>query len=196
MTELEKWHRGVVALKEEYGSLAAGLRDELRRYVGRIKALKRSLFLVSQAAGSLEICRICQGDCCNGGKNHVTVVDLLVYLSDGKEPFTPRFEREICPYLGKHGCLMAPEYRPYNCITFICERVEDGLGPVEKMGLQEKEKELRSLYDNLERLFDNSFRYGFLRSFERSLFADPGQMLRGAALDVNVGALSNGSLLN
>ncbi len=128
------------------------------------------------------MCGDCRGECCNGGKNHVTVVELLVYLSDMMELFEPRFEHGICPYLADNGCFMAPEYRPYNCITFVCERIDGRLSLVQKERLFAAERELRSLYDGMERLFDNSFRYGLFSNCERSFGAEPAPILRGVAL--------------
>jgi hypothetical protein len=69
--------------------------------------------------------------------------------------------------MGGKGCLMEPEYRPYNCITFICERVEGLLGPMEKERAYAIERDLRMLYGDLEQLFDNRFRYDVLSIFER-----------------------------
>ncbi len=112
----------------------------------------------------------------------MTVVELLVYFSDGMELFAPCFERDICPYLADRGCLMAPEYRPYNCISFVCEEIDGRLTAVQKERSFAAERELRSLYEGIERLFDNSFRYGLFSSCERSLTGNPAPILRGAAL--------------
>jgi hypothetical protein len=130
-----------------------------------------------------EICAQCRGECCKGGKNHVTTVDLLVYLGEDKKIFTPDFEHGICPYLGEKGCIMEPEYRPFNCITFICERIEEVMGLLERERFYAVEHELRDLYNDFEQLFGNSFRYGLLSNYERSLACNGTPILRGAALE-------------
>ncbi len=169
-------------LREEYDSLSPALKHLIQIYTSQIKKCKWTLQMTAGAAGAGDICGGCRGECCNGGKNHVTVVELLVYFSDGMDLFDPRFERDICPYLADNGCLMAPEYRPYNCITFVCERIDGRLSLVQKERLFAAERELRSLYDGIERLFDNCFRYGLFSCCERSLSEKPAPILRGAAL--------------
>jgi hypothetical protein len=167
MTEGEKWERGVAAVREEYALLSPLLKARLKKCAAAIKSCKQALQLIGERVRADEICGKCRGECCARGKNHVTAIDLLIYLNDDREIFTPCFAQEICPYLGENGCLMDPEYRPYNCITFICEQVEGLLGPLEKERSYAVERQLRGLYGNLEQLFDNSFRYDVLGIFER-----------------------------
>jgi len=171
MTDREKWDWGVAAVRKEYAGLSPLLKTRLSNCAAEIKSCKHSLHLIAGEVRAAEICAHCFGECCKSGKNHVKVVDLLVYLSDDREFFTPCFERVICPYLGDSGCLMGPEYRPYNCITFICERVDELLGPPERERFHAAERELRSLYDEMEQLFDNCFRYGLLSVCERQRVA-------------------------
>jgi hypothetical protein len=57
---------------------------------------------------------------------------------------------------------MGPEYRPYNCVTFICERIEELLDPPEKERFYAVERELRALYRDMEHFFDNNLRNGVL----------------------------------
>jgi hypothetical protein len=183
MTDHEMWDYGVAAVRKEYTALSPSLKARLNEYTKAIKSCKQNLHLIGSGARAAEICAQCRGECCKGGKSHVTVVDLLVYLAEDKELFIPSFEWEICPYLVESGCLMGPQYRPYNCITFICDRVEGLLDVEERECLYAVERELRSLYEALERLFDNSFRYGFLNSSERYLARNRAPILRGAALN-------------
>jgi hypothetical protein len=167
MTEREKWERGVAAVREEYAALSPLLKARLKKCAAAIKSCKQALQLIGEGVRADEICGECRGECCARGKNHVTAIDLLVYLNDDREIFTPRFEQEICPYLGENGCLMEPEYRPYNCITFICEQVEGLLGPLEKERSYAVERDLRDLYRDMEQLLDSRFRHGVLGIFER-----------------------------
>jgi len=167
MTDREKWDRGVAAVMKEYSGLSPLRKARLSSCAAAIKSCKQSLHLIAGEARAAEICAQCFGECCKSGKNHVKVVDLLVYLSDDREFITPCFEREICPYLGDSGCLMGPEYRPCNCITFICESVDVFLQPPERERFYAAERELRSLYHEMEQLFDKCFRYGLLSVCER-----------------------------
>ncbi len=183
MIEHEIWAMGIAALRKEYGSLSPLLKNRLRKTAAAIKSCKQELNLASEGAGAGAICAKCLGECCNRGKNHVTVVDILVYLSYGTELFAPRFEHAVCPYIGECGCLMPPEYRPYNCVTFICESIECGLKPFLKERFYAAERELKSLYEGLEQLFDNKFRYGLLRNVERVIAGEAESILRGVALE-------------
>lgn len=167
MTDMEKWDRGVAAVREAYAALSPRLKDRLNECATAIRSCKKTLHLIGEGAGAGKICARCGGECCNLGKNHLTVVDLLVYFNEGKTIFTPAFERSICPYLGEKGCRMGPEYRPYNCVTFVCERVEDLLAPLEKERYYVIENELRGLYEDLKQMFDNRFRHALLSVCER-----------------------------
>lgn len=182
MTEREKWDQGVAAVRKEYSVLSPSLKAHLNKCVAAVKSCKMNLNLIGERVRAAGICAQCRGECCKSGKNHVTTIDLLVYLGEGKKIFTPAFEQVICPYLGEKGCVMEPEYRPFNCITFICEQIEGVLGSLERENFYAVERELRNLYNDFEQLFDNSFRYGLLSNYERSLACKGAPILRGAAL--------------
>jgi hypothetical protein len=182
MTDSEKWDRGVAALGKEYALLSLELKTQLDKYAEAVKSRKEELHKIVSGVSAAEVCAQCRGECCKGGKNHVTIVDLLIYMGEGKKIFAPVFEPGICPYLGETGCVMKPEYRPLNCITFNCERIEEALGPLERDRFYAVEGDLRELYDYYEQLFDNSFSYGLLSNYERSLACNGTPILRGAAL--------------
>lgn len=194
MTEREKWDQGVATVWKEYNVLSSSLKAHLNKCAAAVKSCKQTLDLIGEGVRAAGICAQCRGECCKGGKNHVTTVDLLVYLGEGKKIFTPLFEQGICPYLGDKGCIMEPEYRPFNCVTFICERIEEVLGPLEKERFYTVERELRNLYDGFEQLFDNSLRYGLLSNYERSLACNGAPILRGAALDKTDGWQNKSSI--
>jgi len=48
---------------------------------------------------------------------------------------------------------MDPSFRPFPCITFNCERVEDLWEPERIEDFYRSERQLRALYGDLERLF-------------------------------------------
>jgi hypothetical protein len=167
MTDREKWEMGVAAVREDFAAHSLSVRGLINNCVAAIKSCKESLHLIGSGVAAGEICASCGGECCKSGKNHVRAVDIVVYLNDGKEIFTPSFEREICPYLDENGCLMEPEYRPFNCVTFICEQVEGLLEVVEKERFNDVERRLRVLYGEMEQILDTRFRYGILSVCER-----------------------------
>jgi hypothetical protein len=167
MTEREKWDLGVAAVREQYATLSPVLHSQLKKCAEAIKTCKKALHQIGEGVNAAEICAQCRGECCKSGKNHVTSVDLLVYFNDDWEIFTPCFEQDICPYLGEKSCLMGSEYRPFNCVTFICERIEELLDPPAKERFYALERELRALYRDMEHLFDKNFRNGVLSICER-----------------------------
>ena len=154
-------------MAEEYGRLSVPHRAAVAEATEAVKTCKKALHRIVEAVAAADICASCRGACCRTGKYHFTVVDLLVYLSDGRELFTPRFDQGACPYLGERGCLMEPACRPYNCVTFNCEGVERLLGLQEKERLDRLERELRAHYARLEELFGTRLMGGLLMNWER-----------------------------
>jgi hypothetical protein len=51
-----------------------------------------------------------------------------------------------CPLLGSTGCALPAERRPYNCISFLCDRIEGQLQAHEVETFYALERELRDLY--------------------------------------------------
>jgi len=176
LDDLEKWDRAVSAVRREFATLPEPLLSKLKNSVETIKKYKRSVFTLSETVSAGQICEACKGECCRKGKYHFTVIDLLVYLVDGKELFVPCFTNGRCPYSGDAGCLMEVEYRPFNCITFQCEKLESLLLPADIDKCYKLEKELRFEYACLERTFDNRFAYGLLANYER-VFTEKGTIL-------------------
>ena len=167
MTDRETWNLAVAAMAEEYERLSVTQRTAVAEVTEAVKTCKKALHLVIEAVAAADVCASCGGACCRTGKYHFTVVDLLVYLSDGRELFTPRFDQDACPYLGERSCLMEPASRPYNCVTFNCEGVEQLLEPRAKERLVRLEQELRAYYSRLEELCGNRFMGGLLMNWER-----------------------------
>jgi hypothetical protein len=115
--------------------------------------LKEELVGRTLGAGSAGICRQCGGECCLNGKYHVSVLDLLAYLSSGTEPVTPDFDAgPACPYSGADGCLMPPRFRPLTCVVFNCELVEERLDSDELTALYAAENRLRDAIAGASRI--------------------------------------------
>jgi len=168
MADLNKWHLVVAAVTDEFARLSPPRRALAARYAADVKACKTSLHAIVERVAIGDICASCGGECCRTGKYHFRVVDLLVYLVDGKPLFVPRFGSGACPYGSEQGCFMEAAWRPYPCVTFNCDRVERFLGPEEKGRLGSLERELRLLYGRFEELLDPSFRGGLLMCLERN----------------------------
>jgi len=100
--------------------------------------------LFRRGAGE-QVCQTCQGDCCAKGHNHLTLANLLGYLLDGEYLPPAEFSR-TCPFLAENGCLLPASRRPYNCISFVCDRIEENLMPDEIEQFYALEQRLRSFY--------------------------------------------------
>lgn len=167
MDSVQLWREAVRQVTDEYLSLDDNAKNQLAHYLSRIGELKES---IAALAAADQLCAGCGGVCCRFGRHHFTVVDLLGYLHSGKPLFSPDFDNPLCPYHnGETGCLMPAALRPYNCIIFICEEVEQGLTQANREALAGMEIELKAAYGLIERLCENRFENGLLITFERSL---------------------------
>ncbi|HEY6839183.1 MAG TPA: hypothetical protein VI389_10605 [Geobacteraceae bacterium] len=180
LTDRELWERGVAVVSKEYAALAPDRRDALLATIRAIKAAKEELHRLADKVDCGGLCATCGGACCATGKYHFTVVDLLVLLACGEDLFSPRFEGGRCPYLADSRCLMAPPFRPFNCITFICDMVESRLQPEDRELCLRHEKELRSGYAEVETLFAGRFMHGLLINSERYVKGVRAGILGGA----------------
>jgi hypothetical protein len=149
--ELE-WQEAVQRVNSWWEHTPAALRGELEMLGRRLMEQKRSLQGIVARVEASSHCAGCGGACCVTGRYHFTPVDLVAYLVAGEPLFQPLFANGLCPYLGEQGCLMAPQFRPFNCITFNCELIEDRLTPEELSGFYLLERELRLSYREIRSL--------------------------------------------
>ena len=169
MTDQETWDLAVAAVTEEFDRIPSSRLALIAAGITAVRVCKQALHAVVEEAGASGVCTSCRGECCRTGKYHFRVLDLLAYLVDGRELFTPRFGREGCPFLGEQGCLMAPSLRPFNCITFNCDRVEALIDPRERNRLVSLEHELRDCCRRVEVLGGLTVKGGLMMSQERTL---------------------------
>lgn len=180
MTDRDTWNLAVAAVTAEFAALPLAQQTLLAEMSEAVKDCKRELHAVVETVSAAGVCADCGGECCRTGKYHFTVVELLVHLVERKELFTPRFEQQFCPYFGERGCLMAPAYRPFNCVIFNCERLENQLTPARKERLVRLERMLRGDYAGFEKLFGNRFMGGLLMNCERDIMRKHVPILRTA----------------
>lgn len=126
---LQLWHRRVAEISDAWRELPAGCRDALAPRLAEIRRLKERLQQLADGVAAGGICARCGGECCRSGRYHVTVTDVVVYLAAGDAVPEPSFRPGACPYLGPAGCIFPPAFRPFNCITFNCDRIEALLAP-------------------------------------------------------------------
>lgn len=140
------WHDLLALLRLEVAGLDQSERLWLKSRVELIGALQEALDTLFRQAGGLEACASCDGACCGCGRHHLTLTNLLHYLLEGSQPPTPDFS-QTCPFLGAGGCLLPVSRRPYNCITFFCEILEDELDAAGREQLRDLDRRLRREYE-------------------------------------------------
>ena len=139
------WPEVVRRVRDELSALDDAAVQWLQERVQAIECLQEAIDRLFCKADGERCCRDCEGDCCGHGRHHLTLTNLLAFLLPSEEPPTPDF-RNSCPYLGVTGCLLPVSRRPYNCITFFCDRLESGLSVEDQKALRDLDRQLRREY--------------------------------------------------
>jgi hypothetical protein len=162
-----KWHTLLTTLGNELNTLDASERVWLVRQVTQIETLQEELDTLFRAARGASACAGCDGTCCGCGRHHVTATNLLAYLLAGETPPEPDFS-VTCPFLGNSGCLLPSFRRPYNCITFFCEILEDRLDDVGRERLRDLDRRLRAVYERIAQRYPLASLRGLWIALERA----------------------------
>lgn len=153
-------------LRQELVALGESDRQWLRQRLESIAEIQLDLDNLFRAAGGERTCAECDGACCGCGRHHVTLTNLLAYLLTGADPPVPDLSK-TCPYLGASGCLMPVDRRPYNCITFFCEQLEENLSTAARQQLRLLDRQLRQEYLCLAERFPAASLRGIWIALER-----------------------------
>ena len=158
-SEKDLWKKITVQVRQEWQDCPESERNWIREHALKLVDLQNRLHQLFLEVGGENICRDCSGECCGHGKFHPTLANLLAcFVSEHPLP-EPDFEQS-CPYIGAPGCMFPPGLRPFNCITFICDLVEDRLTPDDRELFYLLERELNAEYE----LFASRYAGGSLRS--------------------------------
>jgi len=170
------WNDLLQQLEAEWRALNPGQREGLTIELRQISVLQCQLQRVFAVADGDAICTTCQGGCCRSGQHHIGLVNLLSLLSQDRPIPLPDFSQG-CPWLTPNGCSLASEARPYNCISFICEAIEERLSPARVAEFYRLDRELRALYQAFAGRFAGAGFQGLLLRYQRlqgrSLLAPP-----------------------
>jgi hypothetical protein len=165
-----------VVLQRINRDLAMLSNDELDWLKARLRVIEVTQMALDGLfckAGGVESCAGCDGACCGCGRHHITLTNLLAYLLEGEEPPVPDFN-STCPYLGDQGCRLPVARRPYNCITFFCETLDDRLDSADREQLRILDGQLRSEYQRVAERYPLASLRGLWIALER---AGSGQLL-------------------
>ena len=160
------WRQLLQQIMTEYQLLPENEKSWITTRLTRIEALQERMNLLFENGQGLRSCADCLGDCCVLGHNHMTLANLLSYLQCGELPPSPDFT-STCPFLGEHGCVLLVARRPYNCISFVCDIIEDALTSAEVEHFYQLDKELRALYLDFSSRFAGGSMTGLLLQYER-----------------------------
>jgi len=144
--DIKLWNSIVSRIDGEWQVLPVDEKRWVTDHLRTIISLQEQLHELFLAVGGDECCRTCDGECCGHGRFHPTLVNVLACLLAGHPVPQPDFER-LCPYIAAAGCQFPPGLRPYNCISFICEAVEDRLDPEAKRAFYHLEGLIRAQYE-------------------------------------------------
>lgn len=168
------WSALVLRINRELAVLDELERAWLRDRLAVIAATQKQLDELFARAGGSNACTGCDGACCGCGRHHLTLTNLLAYLLEGESPPAPDFN-STCPFLGERGCRLPVDRRPYNCITFFCETLEERLDCAGREQLRSLDRKLRAEYLRVAERYPAASLRGLWIALER---VGGGQILR------------------
>jgi hypothetical protein len=146
------WLQAVQEASKTYQQLPDTVKADLDLIFDEIMLFKSGLLELTQSVGAT-VCAECGGVCCNNGKYHISVLDLMAFIYTSEDPPTPDFANSpFCPYGSPGGCLMLPGFRPVTCLIFNCELIENKLNQQELVRLRELEQLIREKVNQAEKL--------------------------------------------
>ncbi len=165
-TELDLWQDVVRRIDGEVRQLPVAERRWIADRLQKVGSLQERMHGCFTEADGEYICGTCQGACCLRGKNHFTLVNLLGFLLDSSYPPMPEFAR-TCPFLAEDGCTLESSRRPFNCISFLCESIEERLPEATRKNFYRLEGQLRTLYLEFDHRYEGSSLRGLFIRAER-----------------------------
>lgn len=155
------WEKISLSVQNEWKSLAGPERSWVFAKIKRLTAIQSELHRLVAVAEGESICKDCHGGCCGHGLYHPTLVTLLVYLVNEQLLPVPDF-RQSCPYLGAAGCHFPPASRPFNCLIFICDKIEERCLDQQIATISTLESELRGIYEAFDKRYTGSSLRGLM----------------------------------
>lgn len=161
------WERTLARCLVELSSLPQSEIDWLKDRLSLIARLQGELDRLFRAANGPACCASCPERCCGCGRHHFTLTNLLGFLLQGTTPPGPDYNR-ACPFGGAAGCDLKVAFRPYNCVSFVCDQVESGMGDAERNDFYRIEKQLRGAYQAVADRYPAASLQGLLIALERT----------------------------
>ncbi|WP_084211690.1 hypothetical protein [Geoalkalibacter subterraneus] len=159
--DAQLWESGLAALRSDWACLADEEKSWIVTRLDAVERLQQGLHRLFVEGEGEEHCRKCGGLCCGHGKHHVTLVNLLFFISRNSDPPSPDFSA-TCPMLAAEGCRLSPGTRPFNCVTFACDSIEENMSSDARAAFYAAERSLRHLYDEFAQRYAGAGMRGFL----------------------------------
>jgi hypothetical protein len=159
--DAQLWESGLAALRSDWACLADEEKSWIVTRLDAVERLQQGLHRLFVEGEGEEHCRKCGGLCCGHGKHHVTLVNLLFFISRNSDPPSPDFSA-TCPMLAAEGCRLSPGTRPFNCVTFACDSIEENMSSDVRAAFYAAERSLRHLYDEFAQRYAGAGMRGFL----------------------------------
>jgi hypothetical protein len=156
----ERWQNITVAISKEFSCLPESERQWIEQQIAHIHQLQRQLHALFVQAQGLKHCQSCLGSCCERGNNHMTLANVLSGLLDRTLPAADF--SQTCPFLTDQGCALSVESRPFNCVTFICDTIEECLSDEDQKRFYTFERQLREHYTAFDQRYVGSSLQGLL----------------------------------
>jgi len=160
------WQQLVAQVESEYRQLSADEMSWIAAQLLKIEELQLQLDRLFIRGQGEQVCAACLGGCCAKGHNHMTLPNLLSFLQRGPRLPQADFSR-TCPFLTTDGCQLPVSHRPYNCISFVCDRIEENLIQEDRMRFYAIERELRRLYQEFAGRYSGAAMTGLLIQAQR-----------------------------
>jgi hypothetical protein len=161
------WEETLARCIAELERLSPRERRWLNDRLTAIAVCQSELDRLFRTADGPAACASCHGRCCDCGRHHFTLTNLLGYLLRGLTPPLPDYSC-ACPFAGAQGCRLEVSFRPFNCVIFLCEEVEAGLDTAGKARFDHLEKQLRREYEAVAGRYQAASMRGLLIALERA----------------------------
>jgi hypothetical protein len=160
------WQQLIQQAETEYQQLCGEEKIWIARQLRQIESLQLQLDQLFTRGQGAQVCASCLGGCCAKGHNHMTLPNLLSYLQFAERPPAADFSQP-CPFLGGVGCLLPVSRRPYNCISFVCDRIEENLMLEEIEEFYAIDRQLRAIYQQFAERYAGAALTGLLIQAQR-----------------------------
>lgn len=160
LSSSERWQKITVAISKELSCLPESECQWIDQQIAHIHLLQQQLHTLFVQAQGLKHCQSCLGSCCELGNNHMTLANVLSALLDRTLPAADF--SQTCPFLNDQGCALPVESRPFNCVTFICDTIEECLSPKDQQEFYTLERQLREHYTAFDQRYIGSSLQGLM----------------------------------